>query len=391
MDNSAEAVEFDPFAGGSIQQIVPTTEAQREVWLGDRLSAEASLAYNESLQLRLRGPLDTRALSSALDGLVARHESLRATFAPDGTQMLIGEPTALALTEHDLRHLAPDAQQQALENAGKDAVLAPFALEEGPLFRAALYRLGGADHVLLMTAHHAVCDGWSWGVISEELGQLYAEQIGEGPGLDAPARYADYAAWETAESSGPTMQGNVDYWLSQFTGSTLPVLDLPLDHPRAAVRTFRSLRIDRVLDRELVDALRKLGGASGTSLFATLFGGFAALLHRLTEQEDLVIGIAAAGQMASDMPGLVGHCVNLLPMRVALDAQLPFESLVRRSGTALLDAFEHQSLTYGTLLKKLPVPRDPSRLPLVSVLFNVDRDAVPGRGTFPDLDVQTST
>ena len=390
---AAETLEFDPFAGGSIERTVPTTEAQREVWLADRLGREASLAFNESLQLRLRGALDSRALARALDALVARHQSLRATISPDGTQLLVGEPMPLAMAQHDLSAQGADAQQDALRQAGHAAMEAPFLLEQGPLFRAALYRLSTTDHVLLMTAHHAVCDGWSWGVISAELGRLYAEQTGAAPqedgGPDA-ADYTDYVAWELAEASSPAMQAHVDYWLSRFKGS-LPVLELPLDHPRPTVRSFRSHRIEHRLDGALVQALRKLGADSGSSLFATLFGGFAATLHRLTGQDDLVIGIAAAGQMASDMPGLVGHCVNLLPIRMAVDAQLPFATLVREAGGTLLDAYEHQSLTYGTLLTKLPVSRDPSRLPLVNVLFNLDSDANAGGGTFPHLTVEQST
>jgi amino acid adenylation domain-containing protein len=383
--------EFDPFGSGAIERIVPTTEAQREVWLGDRLSPEASLAYNESLQLRLRGTLDTRALANALDRLIRRHESLRSTISPDGTQLLIGEATPLYLVEHDLRPLDPAAQKRRLDEDGVAAVLNPFLLEQGPLFRASLYQLSSIDYVLLMTAHHAVCDGWSWGVISRDLGRLYAEQVGAGPALEPPARYSDYADWEAAESASPDMQGHIDYWLSRFAGSSLPVLELPLDHPRPAVRTFNARRIDHLLGQDLIDALRKTGAAAGTSLFATMFSAFAATLHRLSAQDDLVIGIAAAGQMPSEMPSLVGHCVNLLPIRVAVEGQTPFVALARQSASALLDAFEHQTLTYGSLLKKLPVPRDPSRLPLVNVLFNVDRDAAPDDGNFPDLQVAQST
>jgi amino acid adenylation domain-containing protein len=383
--------EFDPFAVGLIERIVATTEAQREVWLGDRLSPQASLAYNESMRLRLKGPLDTPALGAALDQLVARHESLRSTISPDGTQLLIGEAAPVEMHQHDLRHLDAAAQQRRLQEDGLAAVQDPFLLEKGPLFRAALYQLSPTDHVLVMTAHHAICDGWSWGVISEDLGALYAEQTGAGPALEPAARYSDYAIWEAEEASNPDMQTHIDYWLSRYAGGSLPVLELPLDHPRPAVRTFSSYRIDHVLDQSLIDGLRKVGSGTGTSLFATMFSAFAATLHRLTAQDDLVVGIAAAGQMPSDMPSLVGHCVNLLPIRVAVDANIPFDALARQSGSVLLDAFEHQTLTYGSLLKKLPVPRDPSRLPLVNVLFNVDRDAAPNDGNFPDLRVEHST
>ncbi|MDN8616772.1 non-ribosomal peptide synthetase [Variovorax ginsengisoli] len=386
-----EAAEFDPFAGGSIEQIAPTTEAQREIWLADRLAPEASLAYNEAINLRFTGALNTRALATALTRLVDRHDSLRATISPDGTQLLIGEGVPIAMVEHDLGTLDAGAQRQAMKEQAEAVVLAPFSLEHGPLFRAALYRLSPTDHELLLTAHHAICDGWSWGVIVEDLGQLYAAETGAGPTPAPAASFVDYAAREAAETEGPAMQQHVDYWLGRFTGSTLPVLELPLDHPRPAVRTFRSKRADHFLDRELIDALRKIGAASETSLFATMLGAFATLLHRLTEQDDLVIGIPAAGQLANDTPNLVGHCVNLLPLRLAVDTELPFQTLVRQSGTMLLDAFDHRALTYGTLLRKLSVPRDPSRLPLVSVMFNVDRETVAGQGSFPRLGVESST
>ena len=387
----AAAEDFDPFASGLIERIVPTTEAQREVWLGDQLSPQASLAYNESTWLRLKGSLDTRALSTALDRLIARHESLRSTISPDGTQLLIGEATPLDLAEHDLRALDPAAQKRRLDDPTTAAVLAPVHQAQGPRVPAPRNQLSPIDHVLLMTAHHAICDGWSWGVIAADLGLLYGEQTGAGPAPEPAAQYSDYAAWEAQEAASPEMQGHVDYWLSRFAGGSLPVLELPLDRPRPPVRTFSSYRIDQVLPQDLIDALRKVGAASGTSLFATMFSGFAATLHRLTAQDDLVIGIAAAGQLPSDMPSLVGHCVNLLPIRVAVEAQTGFDALSRQSGSALLDAFEHQTLTYGSLLKKLPVPRDPSRLPLVNVLFNVDRDSAPNDGNFPDLRVQQGT
>jgi len=382
------AMEFDPFMLGSIENIIASTEPQREVWLGDRLSPEASLAYNEALLLRLRGVLDTAALAAAINRLVERHQSLRSTLSPDGMQMLIGEATPLGLIEYDLSPLDETALESALADARSTAVRTPFVLETGPLFRATLYGISPLDHVLVLSAHHVVCDGWSWGVISEELGMLYAEQLGTGPAPEPAPRYADFAAWEANEAASPAMQGHIAYWLSRFSGNSLPVLELPLDHPRPAVRTFNSRRIDHLLDPQLVMNLRKLGSGSGTSLFATMLGAFATTLHRLTAQDDLVIGIAAAGQLASDMPKLVGHCVNLLPLRIAVNAHMPFDALMQASGNLLLDAFEHQTLTYGTLLKKLPLQRDASRLPLVSVLFNVDSDMSTNHRNFAGLDIE---
>jgi amino acid adenylation domain-containing protein len=379
-----EAVEFDPFAGGLVERVLPTSEAQREVWLADRLSPQASLAFNEAVRLELTGALDASALHTALDALVARHESLRATLGSVGHELIIGAPFALDLPQFDLRSEPVAERNRVLDEAAEQQVTRAFKLESGPLFRAALYRLADDAHVLLMAAHHVVCDGWSWGVIAEDLGALYAELLGEAPSPDAAPAYADYVAWEAQEAASPAQAGHEAYWLGRFAGSTVPVLDLPTDRPRPPVRSFDSRRIDHALDAPLVAEVRQLGGRLGASLFSTLFSGFAVLLHRLSGQDDLVIGAPSAGQSASGLHGLVGHCVNLLPVRVAVDAAQPWDAFVRQTAATVLDAFDHQALTYGTLLKKLPVVRDPSRLPLVSVMFNLDQ-APSASACFPGL------
>jgi amino acid adenylation domain-containing protein len=384
-----DAIDAAP-ARGSVECVIPTTESQREVWLGAMLSAEASLAYNESVLLRLRGTLDGPALSRALARLVQRHQSLRATLSPDGRSMLVGGGDAPALELRDLRTLDATGRAQALDAAHRDAVCTPFPLEHGPLFRAALYRLGDAEHELVMSAHHVVCDGWSWAVIAEQLGHLYADEIGEGLPLRAAPSYAAFAAEEAAEAAGPAMQAHVDHWLARFAGS-LPVLELPTDRPRPAVRGFDSQRIERGLDRALVSAMRAASAKSGTSLFAGLLAAFAATLHRLSGQDDIVVGIPASGQLSRDMPGLVGHCVNLLPLRLAVGGQLRFDALMGECGTAVLDAFEHQSLTYGALLGKLSLERDASRQPLVSVMFNLDPDVAGSAQNFAGLAVTQDT
>jgi amino acid adenylation domain-containing protein len=380
---------FDPFALGDVEALIATTEAQRELWLGDRLSAEAGLAYNEAGALRLTGPLHAGAMQRAIGRLLERHECLRATFSADGTQLFIAAPAPFVLQRFDLAELDGVEQQRRLAAAFDAAVNERFILEQGPLFRASLYATGPEDHTLLISAHHAICDGWSWNVILAEIGRLYAHELGLGPPLEPAPRYADYAQWEADEIASPRMQSHIDYWLARFAGGSVPMLELPLDRPRPSVRTFRSRRMDGLLDAELVDSVRRRAAESGASLYAALFAAFAGLLHRLTGQEDLVIGIAAAGQLASEMPGLVGHCVNLLPLRVAVNASTtPLRELADQSRGLLLDAFEHQNLTYGTLLKKLLVPRDPSRLPLVSVLFNVDAGTERAAGEFPGLRTQ---
>ncbi|CAA2105102.1 amino acid adenylation domain-containing protein [Variovorax paradoxus] len=378
-------------SGGAIECIIPTTESQREVWLGATLSTEASLAYNESVVLRMHGPLDRQALAGAMALLLERHQALRATISPDGTCMLVSQPGDNHLLQEDLGGLDPDARAHALRAAHKDAVCTPFSLEHGPLFRAVLYRLGEEEHELVMSAHHVVCDGWSWAVITEQLGHLYAEQTGVGLKLKPAPSFADFAAQEAADAAHPDMQAHIDYWLGRFSGGTLPVLDLPLDRPRPAARTFNSRRAERLLDKRLVSAVRTTSTKAGVSLFTGLLSGFVATLHRLTGHEDIVVGIPASGQLAHDMPGLVGHCVNLLPLRLSASTGMRFDALMDECSTAVLDAFDHQALTYGALLGQLSLERDPSRLPLVSVAFNVDPDVAGSAQAFTGIEVLQDT
>ncbi|WP_255221181.1 condensation domain-containing protein, partial [Variovorax boronicumulans] len=378
-------------SGGLVECIIATTESQREIWLGATLSPEASMAYNESVVLRLRGALDGDALARATDRLLERHQALRATISPDGTFMLVSPPAGNQLVRHDLGGLAPEALAQALHAAHDEAVCTPFSLEHGPLFRAVLYRLGDDEHELVMSAHHVVCDGWSWAVITEQLGHLYAEETGIGLKLKAAPLFADFAAEEAVAAASPDMQAHIDYWLERFAGNTQPVLDLPLDRPRPAARTFNSRRAERLLDRRVVGAVRIASTKAGVSLFTGLLSGFVATLHRLTGQEDIVVGIPTSGQLAHDVPGLVGHCVNLLPLRIAAHPAMRFDALMDECSTAVLDAFDHQALTYGALLGQLSLERDPSRLPLVSVTFNVDPDVASSAQAFTTLDVVQDT
>ena len=376
--------EFDPFAEGDFDRVFPTSEAQREVWLADRLSPQASLAFNESVTLRLKGALDADALEGALRALGQRHEALRCCLGADGNEQFVQRDAGLSLPRVDLTQQPQDSREAALRLAAEQAVETVFDLERGPLLRAALYQLAPDDHALLLTAHHIVCDGWSWGVIAMDLGALYAEQIGVAPGPLDCAGYSDYVRWETEQGASEAMREHERYWLQQYRGS-LPVLDLPTDRARPAMRGFASRRLDHELDAALVADLRGLAARSGVSLFACLLGSFGLLMSRLGGQDDVVVGVPAAGQASSGLTGLVGHCVNLLPIRLTVDPGQPLSALLKHSSTQLLDGFEHQALTYAALLRHLQVSRDPKRLPLVSVMFNLDQ---PLRGldqAYPDL------
>ena len=386
-----DRVDYDPFAGGVLLRVAPTTEPQREVWLADKLSAEASLSYNESVLLSLKGPLDISALASGLQRLVDSHDSLRTTFGPDGETLCIGEAFVLDIDQRDLTGLADAALKQEIVALKLAAVETAFDLERGPLFRAQLLRLNANDHLLILTAHHIVCDGWSWWLMMRELSSFYAAGTGhEALPIAEPASFADYALQQATESGGSVFAADERYWMSRFQGQA-PVLDLPLDRPRPARRTFNSLREDHQLDAALVADIKRMGARRGASLFATLLGGFATTLSRLSGQSQVVIGIPAAGQSVDGLDTLVGHCVNLLPLRFDIDPSQPFSALIGDSQETLLDAIDHQRYTFGTLLKKLQVDRDPSRLPLVSVMFTIDQAIDGDSHGFPGLATEFAT
>ncbi|WP_019465570.1 non-ribosomal peptide synthetase [Dyella japonica] len=386
-DAGSIAVDYDPFAGATLARVVPATAPQREVWLASTLEPDASLAYNESVSLRLHGALDVPALQMALRQLMERHEALRATFANDGSELCIAAEQELACPLRELSWLGPDEQQTDIDATLVRVVSEPFDLDHGPLVRAELLRLSPQEHLLVFTAHHIVCDGWSFGVIVRDLAALYAQQTGQGEDLPPADLFADYALAEAAHAQSTTGRDDEAYWLARFANAT-PSLDLPTDHPRPHQRTFHSRREDCLLDAALVADIKRMGAQRGASLYATLLAGFGLLLQRLSGQDDVVIGIPSAGQAAGGHQDLVGHCVNVLPLRVAIDTAAPFEDSLKRVRGDLLDAFDHQQYTLGSLLARLALPRDPGRLPLTSVLFNLDQALDERTITFPGLSFE---
>src|SRR5690606_13512338 len=252
-----EAVDYDPFASGELACVVASTEPQRELWLADQLGREASLAFNLSVSLHLRGSLDRAALARALSSLVALHEALPATLDPQGELLCIRGPVPFAMDEVDLRALDPAARAEAVAARVRHSVEAPFDLARDLLFRAELLRLGEAEHRLVLSAHHVACDGWSWWIIVRELGALYGRHAGHGAQALPPAQA--YSAWAIAEAARPASERQRDeaFWVGRFADGT-PVLDLPTDHPRPARRGFASDRVDHLLDADLTTALRRL-------------------------------------------------------------------------------------------------------------------------------------
>ncbi|WP_288424903.1 non-ribosomal peptide synthetase [uncultured Spirosoma sp.] len=367
------AVDFDPFAGPPIALVAPTTEPQQELWTSCMLGGDdASRAYNESVSLRFSGRLDRLAFDRAWQQLVQRHEALRSAFSADGTQMVVFAELTVPLVYHDCSQLSvADQDAERLRYTTADAHHT-FDLLNGPLVKPTLLRLTETDHLFLLTAHHIICDGWSVGILLQDLGRFYSGFVQHRPvQLPDPTQISQYALDQRVYGESPAYRQTEQYWLDQYRDA-VPTLDLPTDWPRPSLRTFTSARQDYALRADLGPALRKVGAKAGASFVTTIIAAFEVLVHRLTGQTDLIIGLPTAGQSATNNLRLVGHCVNLLPLRSRPQPDLSFVDYLRIRKNELLDALEHQQLTFGSLLKKLTIPRDPSRVPMVPVLVNVD-------------------
>jgi amino acid adenylation domain-containing protein len=373
----AELQNVGLFSGGPVRKPgeafeVPLTEGQQEIWIATRFGDEASSAFNLSIKLLARGALDVSAMRTALQGLVDRHEALRTTFADDGERQQIKPALTLDIPVVDLTAV-PEAERDAAADALElKEAKTPYDLEAGPLVRARIVKLADDRWRVLFLVHHIVADGWACGVLSRDLGRLYsAARKGTKPDLKPLMQLSEYVQFLQSDEEREAQQASEQFWLQEYATVPQP-LNLPTDRPRPPVKTYPADRIFLRLDATLVGRLKQAAAHQGATLFALGFAAFDAFLHRLTGQDDLVVGFDLAGQALVPGRDLVSHCVSFLPLRMQVDGRRPFTDLVAAMRGKLFDVMENQHFTYGALLKKVRVPPDPSRLPLVSVSFNLD-------------------
>ena len=361
--------------GGDGRRLAPLTEAQKEIWIAAQMGDDANCAYNESTSLQLKGALDLEKFRLAVQQLINRHDALRCRFRADGEfQEFLAEFDDVEIPLRDLSSLAPE--QRAAEVAAVIAsdMARPFDLATGPIVRLQMLKLAGDQHHFIFTTHHAVCDGWSFSVLFEELYKLYNALVESRPAALQPAmQFSEYVAWCGEQLQSPEAGETEDFWIQKFADTAIPTLDLPYDRPRPALKSYNGSMTVHRCEAQTMRAVQTLSGQLGQTVFVTLFSSFLGLLHRLTGQEDIIIGIPAAGQTAIGSSNLVGHCLNFLPMRSRVDKEQLFTEFAGGIRGDVLDAFEHQNYTYGTLIRKLKLTRDASRLPLVSVMFNIDK------------------
>ena len=248
----------------------------------------------------------------------------------------------------------------------------PFDLVHGPLIRFVLQKVGEDHHKLTFNAHHIVMDGWSLAVFCRDLGHFYDQSIGKSPAPLPPAeQYTDYATAMEAYEASDQCRTDEAFWRDQFADGT-PVLDTPIEFSRPTLKTFRSERYEHFLSHALAEKIRSVGAKHGCSLFNTVLAAFNAYMSRLTGANDLCIGIPTAGQAATNQTELIGFCVNTMPLRTKVETEETFETLLKSTRTTLLNAFEHQRLSFGKLIRLLAPPRDPSRSPIVDISLNLD-------------------
>jgi amino acid adenylation domain-containing protein len=377
----AEAAADVP-AGGP----VPLTESQLEIWLAAQLGDEASCAFNESVSVELRGKLNVEAWHAAVNRVIERHDALRITFSATGEDMRVSAATPFEYPVTDLSASPATAEAVYAELLDADARTA-FDLVAGPCVRAHLVKLAPDRHVFMFTAHHIICDGWSLNVIVSELADLYAAQCrGVAPQLAPALAFSRYARAQ-AQRDPSELRKTEGFWLQQF--ATVPsLLELPTDRPRPSVKSFSGASLCRRIDAKLYQAVKKAGARQGSTLFVTLLAAYQALMGRLADQDEVVVGVPTAGQSLLEDQILVGHCVNFLPLRGVWTEATRVSEYLGATAKRVLDAYEHQSYTFGTLVRKLALPREAGRLPLAEIQFNLERLA--DRVELPDLTMEVS-
>ncbi|MBF9034654.1 amino acid adenylation domain-containing protein [Rhodobacterales bacterium HKCCE2091] len=348
---------------------VPTTEAQQEIWTAISITPELETGYNEGYTVSLRGKgIDIEALIQAVRDAHSRHDALSASFTPDGLAMMIGTE-APDIREVDVSGPDPDARIAAVIAA---ETAEPFDLTRGPLIRYRILVSGPEAVDLVFTAHHIVFDGWSGGTLLRDICRHYNAIVGDEPARVPPAQspyHYSRAEAEWFESDNGT--AGKDYWTETFADLPDPV-GMPTDRPRAIERDVTAGRMDFEIPAETVARLRKAAAKMGVTLFSLMFATYKLYIARRSGASDLSVAIAAAGQQAYDMDDLVFHCVNLLPVRSRLDRGSSIRDYVKAVGTRVLEAREHQKMTYGAIVRHLNIPRDLSRTPLTTMLFNLD-------------------
>jgi amino acid adenylation domain-containing protein len=352
------------------QFVFPTTFAQQRLWFLEQLQPGGT-SYLIPWYLRIEGTLNVPMLEKSLNEIVQRHEILRTTFRWEGDiAVQVVEPHCFSLPVLNLSGL--DRPEERAEELARAEARIPLDLERGPLFRAQLLRVSPQLHVLLLTMHHIMFDGWSRRILIQELSTLYeAFCAGRPSTLPAPdLQYADYAVWQRKRLQGATLERQLSYWRNEL--AAVPAsLDLPFDRPRPAVQTFNGARLPVALSKDLTDKLAAYSREHSGTLFMTLLAGFQVLLSRYTNQDDLCIGTPIANRNRAELENIIGLFANTLILRTKFSADSSFQDVLAQVRETSLGAYAHQDVPFEKLVEELRPDRNLSQNPLFQVLFSL--------------------
>ena len=362
--------------------------AQQRMWFFYQIEPDKPF-YNNSIALSFSGFLDITNLELSLKALVQRHETLRTNFNVVAGQpvQVIAQIQAINLSLVDLQDLAADRQSIEVKQLIKAEAQIPFKLSTDTLWRTKLLKLDKESHILIITIHHIISDGWSMGVLVNDLTSFYRAFCNQtAPALPTlTVQYADFAEWQHQWLQGDRLAAQLDYWKQQLDGA-LPILELPSDRPRPSTQTYRGAVATFQCDRPLTQQLEKLSQRSGVTLFMTLLTAFAVLLHRYSGQQDLVIGSPIANRNRVEIENLIGFFANTLPLRIKVDNNPTFEHLLTQVQAITLDAYSHQDLPFDLLVEELKTERHLSHNPIVQVMFALQNSPLPSI-KLPNLEI----
>ncbi|OUM08469.1 non-ribosomal peptide synthetase [Pseudomonas syringae] len=369
----AEQAPLDVIEPADRSAPLPLSFSQQRLWFLDQLDPTASAAYHIPAALRLTGELNKPALQAALDQLVARHESLRTTFERHGeqpVQVIAPADCGFALIEEDLRALSPEQARLSATRISDAEAAAPFDLLKGPLIRGRMLQLGDEEHLLLITQHHIISDGWSIEVLVKEFSALYQAhvELQPNPLPPLPVQYADYAAWQRQRMDGERLTPHIEFWRDHLSGAPA-LLNMPTDRPRPPVQSYEGSTLTFSLPLDLSRAISTFARLRAATPFMTLMAAWAVLLTRISGQQDVVIGTVAANRDRQDVQALIGFFANTLALRVRLDADPTLDEVMAQVRNLMLESSRYQDTPFDLVVEALKPPRSASHSPVFQTML----------------------
>ncbi|HKP12113.1 MAG TPA: amino acid adenylation domain-containing protein, partial [Blastocatellia bacterium] len=368
-----------PMVPVSREMDLPLSFAQQRLWFLNQFEPDNPFC-NISGAIHISGPLDTDSLEHSINAIIKRHEALRTVFSTkDGRPVQVIAPSlVLHIEVTDLQKLTEPERLAEVERLAITEETTPFDLEQGPLVRARVLRLSEQEHILLLSLHHIIADGWSLGIFLHELAIYYeAFMVGRSASLpELPVQYADFAHWQREWLQGEVLESQLGYWKEALAGAPV-ILELPGDRPRPTIQTYRGATQSHVIPKHLAEQLKALSRQQGATLYMTLLAGFSTLLYRYTGQQDILIGSGIANRTRSEVEGIMGCFVNTLAVRSNMADDPKLIELLTRERETLLGAYAHQDLPFERLVEEMQPERDLSREPLCQVVFTFNNQPRP--------------